>query len=162
MKHFVLYFTFLVTSKIFSQPITDDTFKWFNNEKCLSERKCSYLYLKAEQDPEFVRITKLDFDNLISKIILEMKLDSNANGCIKLKLAFNTNENICVLKTGLRGIILSQIQLSLLTEKLNLTDNINSGRQDGAEVNCQGIVYIFISKGKSEECRNVNFKFKKL
>jgi hypothetical protein len=162
MKYYVLCFSFIVTSKIFSQPITDDAFKWFNNEKCLSEIKCSYLYLKAEKDPEFVTISKLDFDNLISKTILEMKLDTNANGCIKLKLAFNINKNVCVLKTGLKGIILNKSQLNILIEKLNLIDNINNGRQDGADVNCQGIVYVIVFNGKSEECRYVNFKFKKL
>jgi hypothetical protein len=161
MKLYIVCFSFMVSSNIFSQPITDDAFTWVNNEKCLSEIKCTYLYLKAEKDPEFVTISKMDFDNLISKTIVEMKLDTNIIGCIKLKLVFHSDKNICVFKTGLKGIVLNKNQLSILTEKLNLTDNINNGRQGGADVHCQGIVYVFVSNGKSEECRYVNFKFKK-
>lgn len=160
MNHYVLCFLLAGTFDIFGQDIPDNAFIWFSNEGCLAKDQCFELYLRAEKDPEFVTRTKLDFDKLLSETVSEMKLDSKVNGIIKIKLAFHTNAHICVLKTGLKGILCSKSQLYLLADNLDLFDHIKSGRHKDVEVICQGIIYLLISKGKAVECRYLNFKLK--
>ena len=160
MNHYVLCFLLAGTFDIFGQDIPDNAFIWFSNEGCLAKDQCFELYLRAEKDPEFVTRTKLDFDKLLSETVSEMKLDSKVNGIIKINLAFNTNAHICVLKTGLQRILCSKSQLNLLADNLDFFDHIKNGRQKDVEVICKGIIYLLISKGKTVECRYLNFKLK--
>lgn len=152
---FVLFQLTYLGSK--AQTISDSEFQWFKNNKCVPQGICLEIFLKVEQDPVITQFSRQDFDNLITKTIQELNLTHEQSGIVKLKLLFAKNQNLCITYVGTKFIELNEFQINELISTLNSINQFVNGKQKNIEVNCQGLLYIKISKGKVAETRNFNF-----
>jgi len=160
MRLLIATITFCLLTGLTSiaQTISDSKFHWIKNESCLPQGVCLEIFVKVEQDPILTQFSKKDFDNLIRKTIQSLNLTEEQSGIMKLKLLFAKNQNMCITQIGTKSLELNELQINEITSTFNSINRFENGKQRNSEVNCQGILYINITKGQLDKTRNVNFK----
>jgi len=141
-----------------AQSISDSEFQWKKNLSCLPEGTSTEIFVKVEQEPVLKQFNTPQFENFIYHIIDKFDLKENQSGILKLKLLFARNQNICVKEIGTKSLVLSEIQMDELSKALNSINQFEPGKQRNITVNCLGILYINILKGKVDKIKNVNFR----
>lgn len=159
MKLLLLILIIIITAHFPSeaQTIPDNEFSWETTQQCKPLEKNTELFVVVEKAPSIKQYSIEQFELLIKNLILKLHLNDEQNGVLKIKILFTVKQEFCVNSLGFKDITLDKIQQDLIISTLGSIYQFEPGKQRNIEVNCQGILYIYIKKGKLEKIRNVNF-----
>lgn len=160
MRYLLLFSSFLFVLPSFAQSIPNEEFDWFPNESpALEIDSITCLFAKVENDPVLKQFSRSEFENFLAKAISEWSLSDEQEGVLKLKLNFLKNGQFFLASTGLKDIALNETQLNKLTSLFDNIHEFQCGKQMGEEVNCQGLLYVYIERGAFRRIHPVNFLF---
>ena len=149
----------LVPSCLWCQGGVNAHFNWHQNTACKEHSPSETWFVKVEEDPVVVDLSKNDFKNLLSAWSDKVKMDSESNGHLRLKVYFAADGHMCLGDIGERQLSLTEKQRQVLYDSFVHVSNFNPGRQRGTDRNCIGLIFLEIKQGQIATFQHFNMAF---